>query len=247
LSWSEIGEGSTEHLCTFEEAMELVHKSRQKYGKDDGLSGVMVALDAPEASDIAVIDVDDCVNDNGQLNTLASELVEDLDTEFWEISPSVGGLHCWIIDSRGTTSEYKEKGAIECYSENRCVTFTGRSLRSTSNTLSEVSGLIEVYQKQYNDKKPESEERNNSVDTDDVEVDIDNTDLSEKQERLVDAMTEHNEKDALLYEDGSTAWDSARWDHDRSKADCSLFGSLQWWRTKQDDFEDVDFSRFRDY
>ncbi|NGM69172.1 hypothetical protein G6M89_09160 [Natronolimnobius sp. AArcel1] len=152
-SWIDGANPDEDELVTFQEALEAVEKSRAKHGHDDGLTGVMLALSADVVPDLAVIDIDDCVGpESGEMTELAANMIEDLDSTFWEVSPSGTGLHGYYFDSKGLDSEYQQKDTLELYT-NRGVTFTGRHVKGTAQEIDECPGMIGAYQRMYNDEK----------------------------------------------------------------------------------------------
>jgi hypothetical protein len=262
LSWSELG---SEDCVSFDDAFNIVSRSRQDLGNEQGLSGVMLALNAPAADGLCAFDLDDCIDPNtGEMEKMAQELVNDLDTLFWEISPSGSGLHAYLWDEEGLSDEYKQKDVIECYTS-RCITFTGKNLAKTSTSIPDIPGLFSAYQKKYNNKKVDRSERGSDVATsagtmanyrspiDDRNVDI--NDLDQKSQELIDFAADNSEHFDRLFYDGSSCYheimqqtnDSDRQysstpDSTRSAADMSLLRKIYWWAYESDYFDSKEFS-----
>jgi hypothetical protein len=84
------------------------------------------------------------------------------------------------------------------------------------------------------------------VEFDAVDVDV-NGSLSDKQQRLVDALLKWAEEDAVaLWEDGKWRigrfWDESKGEYDRSRADMYLAGAIVFWADDARVLDDVDFS-----
>jgi len=145
---------SDNELVTYNQAADAVNRSQQKYGDKDGLTGVMISLQAE--SGLSVIDVDNCLNpSSGEMSGIAHNLLTDLDNQFWEVSPSSTGLHCFIRDPQGLDESVKQKDALEFYT-GRGITYTGRVVKGKSKTIQNSSGLLQAYQRLYNSSPNES-------------------------------------------------------------------------------------------
>lgn len=228
---------------TYQDALYTVNESQHRLGQNGGLNGVGLAL---SQTDLIAIDLDDVVTDDGSIAPNASELVSDLDT-YTELSPSGTGLHLLLADEQGVDSSLKQKapldgqGEIEIY-DSRMMTFTGGALESFSDYVIECTGLTTALQREY----VSTEVEENDSETDSAIETIDYTPrenrLSDKQQRLVDAMLTYDDDAARLWKRGSTAWDSASWNHDRSRADASLASKLTWWAWESGRFSDTEFT-----
>lgn len=240
-----------EYLVDFETAFEVVDKARR--GLSGGVDGVMLNLGA---CDVVVIDLDDVVDDDGTLSDLAHNLTEDLTDTFWEISPSGNGLHGYLCDDVELDESYvqKDEGGLECYTS-RAVTFTGRHVEGTSESILELDGALRAYQRQYNakrDSEPTGDTsepthsvgsspsidraRDGGLGTDEFEglVGADKEALSDQQRKVVEAMCEYDDGARALYEDGHEA--SCAVD-DKSRNDMSLMGRIAWWGQTADMFD----------
>lgn len=144
---------SNNELVTYNQAANIANRSQQKYGDKDGLTGVMISLQAVPG--LSVIDVDDCLSpSSGEISKVAQELLSDLDDQFWEVSPSSTGLHCFIRDPQGLDESVKQKDALEFYT-GRGITYTGRAVEGKSRTIRNSPGLLQAYQKLYNSSSNE--------------------------------------------------------------------------------------------
>jgi len=227
-------------LVTFSEALNAVARSREKFGHDNGLSGVMLALSAHE--ELASIDLDDCVDPKtGEMDDIAAELVSDMSDTYWECSPSGTGLHGYVFDELGLDDEYKKKdeNGIEVYTD-RGMTFTGRHVSTTCTDIAKTPGLVGAYQRRYNDEKKASDSVATYTATDDVAPVRAPTGLSSSQKKLVDMMVEHDDEARLLFEEGDTAW--TNWQNDRSRADMALASKLNWWAHESGALSDEEYT-----
>lgn len=154
---------SNNELVTYNQAADTVNRSQQKYGDKDGLTGVMISLQAEPG--LSVIDVDDCLDpSSGEISDIAHDLLTDLDNQFWEVSPSSTGLHCFIRDPQGLDESVKQKDALEFYT-GRGITYTGRVVEGKSRAIRNSPGLLQAYQRMYNASPSQSNSSSSTGDT----------------------------------------------------------------------------------
>lgn len=212
------------HLVTFEQALASVEESRHQLPRDDALDGTMLILGAMDG--LSCIDLDDVIGDDGELDELASDILDDLDSTYAEVSPSGDGVHLLLRDSQGLDSEYTIAGQIETYN-NRGVSYSGRHIQSSSSEIAEMGGMMSAYQHTYNSRR-DSDSVKDTSDSDD-EIDYESTgSLADKNQELVDAMCEHDECAEELYNKGDSM-SLAQFSGDRSRADMSLASKICWW------------------
>ena len=235
----------TSYAVCFQDALDAVHESRQSPGAS--MDGVGIQLDAdPE---LTLIDVDDVVDD-GEIETWVRDMIVDIGT-FAELSPSGDGVHLILRDPVGVDEEYSTKDRIETYESKRYATFTGARLHSGGDEIKRIPGMLATYQRKFNKESSSSSSSTStsSEPTEFDEEDFSTTDeLSEKQERLVDAMLEWaDDKVAELWEEPG-AWrcqmfyDEEQGDFDRSDADHFLARSICFWADEARVLADVQFS-----
>lgn len=106
------------HWGSFEEA-----QTRCEYGDFDGLGFVFSADD-----DFVFIDLDDCMTEDGELNSFAEEVLKLFPSTYIEISMSEKGLH---IVCRGKIYRAIKRNDIEVYSSGRYMAFTGNAISPT--------------------------------------------------------------------------------------------------------------------
>lgn len=84
-----------------------------------------------EHDPFAGIDLDDCLDDAGELKAWARSIIERFADTYMEISPSGRGVKIWArarLEGRGRRAQYRD-GAIEVYDRGRFFTTTGRRFR----------------------------------------------------------------------------------------------------------------------
>ena len=111
------------------------------------------------------IDLDDCINSEGNISPWAMEIIRKLNS-YTELTPSNKGVHIIIRNSPKPGTKAKEPikidgnivGAIEIYDCGRYFTFTGKHLSGTPTTIEEnrTKELAEIYY-QYLEPQTESE------------------------------------------------------------------------------------------
>ncbi|AUX08934.1 putative DNA primase/helicase [Halalkaliarchaeum desulfuricum] len=228
-----------DYCVTFGEALDTVAESRRRFGHDDGLGGVGLCLGA---TDVCAIDLDDVIDEDGELDELAADLVDDIDS-FTEVSPGGRGLHILVRDEQGVDDDHLQKDVIECYDE-RMMTFTGRTLRRASREIVNCPGLVGAYQSLYNGER--DTDGDESAETGSTSAPTERTsrgELGDVLEDIVDTACEYDGDFEVLWNRGSTAWDSVTWNHDRSRADMSLASKIHWWCQESDAFAEEEISR----
>lgn len=102
---------------TFEKALEVYTTRRA-----DGVGFVLT-----DSESIVAIDLDNCIDANGELSETASEIVEAL-PGYWEISPSGRGLHGIFKGSLPGTDIVNNNSGVEMYGGGsaRFITLTGQ-------------------------------------------------------------------------------------------------------------------------
>ncbi|ELZ00786.1 hypothetical protein C481_11145 [Natrialba asiatica DSM 12278] len=225
---------------TFEGAMDAVDVSQMELG-DDGLDGVGLQLDG---TPLVGIDLDDVVHDE-EIDEWAWRLIDDFGS-YSEISPSGTGVHVLVEGGLdGKLGHKNDNLGIEMYEHERYLTFTGRHISGTPETIEEApEGLIGAHQRKHIGESSSATDddvgnSDNTVGIDDDRTDVTHLDLTDRECEIVEAGCRYDDDFALLFEEGSTAWDSVKWSHDRSRADASLASKIAWWGQEADmiDFE----------
>jgi primase-polymerase (primpol)-like protein len=77
---------------------------------------------------VLAFDLDDCVDEHGNLSAPAQELLDTLPRTWVELSPSGRGLHVWGYGTVGKGRRFVTAGGlrVELYDRGRFVTITGR-------------------------------------------------------------------------------------------------------------------------
>lgn len=88
----------------------------------------------PESMAIVGIDIDDCIDEAGELSKFARETVESI-PGYWEISPSGKGLHALVLGTLPEGRRKHPKLGFEMYERDRYFTVTGNQLPSSVDEL----------------------------------------------------------------------------------------------------------------
>jgi primase-polymerase (primpol)-like protein len=113
----------------------------EKYSYN-GIGFVTVAEDG-----IILIDIDNCLDENGQPNEIASDIIAHLPPTYIEISPSDKGLYVYLKDDIPARGNRNSKTGVEMYSSNRYFTLTGRNIQDAIESIgTDSGGLIQSYQ-----------------------------------------------------------------------------------------------------
>lgn len=130
---------------TYEEAVKAA-----KARKDDGV-GYVFSADDPFTG----IDLDDCIDDDGNVAMWALEIVNDM-MSYTEISPSGHGLKIWVEGSiPSSVKQPYHTGKIEMYDRARYFTVTGRRFGGTPLEIRNVNGSLTAL---YERVKPQPKE-----------------------------------------------------------------------------------------
>lgn len=106
--------------------------------KFNGLGFVLSPFD-----DICCVDVDDCIDDNGNLNDIAKDAMAICGNTYTEKSQSGRGIHIFFKDSQFIRNR---KGTIEIYGDKRFIAVTGdrisdsREIAATDGACSKLIG-----------------------------------------------------------------------------------------------------------
>ena len=84
------------------------------------------------------IDLDDCINEAGQIETWAQDIIDTM-ASYSEVSPSGTGVKLWV---KGSISKNVKTKQIEIYSQTQYFTVTGQQLAGTPSTIRSVNGEL---------------------------------------------------------------------------------------------------------
>lgn len=118
-----------ENWLTFDEAISWYNREL--------CSGVGFAL-CNETPHVCCIDVDHCVDGDGNLTAEAKTVMELAQNSYTELSQSGTGIHVWVIDNE--FHGVGRKGSVEVYGQDRYITVTGVRVQSSSAELLTVNG-----------------------------------------------------------------------------------------------------------
>lgn len=104
-----------------------------------GYDGIGFALE----DEYAGIDLDNSIDEDGNLKQWARGLLKLLPPTYTEVSPSAKGIKLFF---RGGGGYNRHKGSIEIYSSNHYFTITGNKISDTPNVLAEIpSDVVENF------------------------------------------------------------------------------------------------------
>lgn len=105
------------HWCEYSEAVNVYSNSDY-----DGIGFVF-----SDDNDLTFIDLDHCIDDNGEYSELAEEVLKMFKNSYIELSQSETGIH---IICKGSLSRAVKTKEIEMYSTARYVAFTGNAINA---------------------------------------------------------------------------------------------------------------------
>lgn len=135
-----ISPTDTTAWTTYEEANTKLYNS----GAFDGLGFALSASD-----NITAIDLDECINEAGELSPLASNIVERFKDTYIEESQSGRGLHIFCY------ADFKENlkhPQIEIYTHNRYIAMTGNAWNR--NELKDKTAEVMILYEKFRSKQP---------------------------------------------------------------------------------------------
>lgn len=101
--------------------------------KYQNIKGIGVILGLTSIGNLCGLDIDDCINDKGEIAPEAMEIINQLNT-YSELSPSSKGIHCLFFakksGDRCKNSDLNWCKCLELYDHNRYFTFTGDSINN---------------------------------------------------------------------------------------------------------------------
>lgn len=126
-------------------------KSVDKYGFD-GI-GVMAGT-----SKVICIDIDHCIDENGDVGAMARDIVDTLNS-YCELSPSGNGLHILAFGEIPMSKKYSD---LEVYNKARFLTLTGHTFEGVTRKMSsaaEMQPKIDAVWEKYIKPRLKSEEK----------------------------------------------------------------------------------------
>lgn len=105
----------------------------QAVEKHQNIKGTGIILGITSIGNLCGLDIDNCVNESGEIAPEAMEIINQLDT-YAELSPSKKGIHCVFIAKKSGSvcknSDLNWCKCLELYDHNRYFTFTGDSINN---------------------------------------------------------------------------------------------------------------------
>lgn len=187
---------------TFDRVVEKLQKKRSVY------KGVGVGLRKEDR--LIFIDIDHCVDENGDLSNAALDIVRHLPDQFVEISQSGTGLH--ILALGDIPRNFKNsKNGVEMYAEKRFCSMTGNAI-SEGEPHEDPEGLRYVFETYKTPDKPKTSVRSEIT-------------ALQRDDRWIIEHAQNNRKFSDLY---SGNWKVLGYES-QSEADLSLCNYLAFW------------------
>ncbi|HMP33276.1 MAG TPA: AAA family ATPase [Kiritimatiellia bacterium] len=117
----------------------------ESWKSDTALAGIGFAFDPDQG--ILGIDIDKCVDPITGPNDEAMQIVRSLNT-YTEYSQSGTGLHL-LCRAKMPEGRGRRKGAVECYSQGRYFTMTGRRLEGTPSNIRDCQAEVDELLARY--------------------------------------------------------------------------------------------------
>lgn len=187
---------------TFDQAMNKLEAHPDEYNG--------IALVISKEYGLVFIDIDNCINEEGEYSETAMDIVSSFGSQFMEYSQSGTGIH--IITKGRIPKSFKNSGnGVEMYDDKRFCALTGNALYE-GEPKEEQSVIDEIYQRYKTVDKPIKRARtqNRGLQNDDKWV------------------IQHAEKNPKFMELYSGKWEQAGY-NSQSEADLSLCGMLAFW------------------
>ena len=105
--------------CTFRQAVQKFEQAKGFYG------GVGICVRKDDR--IVFIDIDHCVDEEGELNDIAKDILDKVGDQYVEVSQSGTGIHILALGEIPRSFNNRKYG-VEMYSSGRVVSLTGHAL-----------------------------------------------------------------------------------------------------------------------
>ena len=163
------------------------------------------------------IDIDHCVDQEGNISPLAQEILESCDS-YAEFSPSGNGIHIWIMDSDidGIHKCRNNEIGLEIYREKRYFTVTGDHIEGTSFTVMAREGVTRDLVGKYIDN--ESKNKNSSRK---------DSSISQDDQKIINLI--RKSKQGCLFHELFDLGKTDKYGGDDSSADMALMDILPFW------------------
>jgi len=185
-----------------------------------------------EDDGIILIDIDNCLDKNGQPNEIASDIIAHLPPTYIEESPSGKGLHAYLKGDMPKGGNRNSKTGVEMYSSNRYFTLTGKKFQGSVDFIgSDLGGALEYIHQKY--IAPAKKSKKQSKNHPGAVSELDDDQLIQLAQASKDG------------EGFSTLWDG-KWQgkfKSQSEADFSLCQKLAFWSGKNQQQMDRLFRR----
>ena len=206
--------------------------------------GIGIVFD-PELSPLCGIDIDHCLDEQGNINATAQALLNHVGKTAIEYSPSGNGVHIYFFDDAPERPTKNRKGGIEVYDHGRFFTVTGKPF-GAANEVAHLPGMAaeisrEFIEKQSTLKAAQSPQKahkvveQSQIDETVVPAEIDASDalqpasdISQRIQEVFGVLRRAKDADKFkrLYEGNDNGY------HSTSEADLAFFGMLAFYTKK---------------
>ena len=101
-------------------------------------------------SGIVGIDIDNCINEQGNINAVAADIIARVPQTYIEVSPSGRGLHIFLKGTLPPNGNRNSKTGVEMYSHSRYFTITGVQYHgSVQSIATDKGGILEYIHSTY--------------------------------------------------------------------------------------------------
>ena len=174
---------------------------------------------------IVGIDIDNCIDEQGNLNTIATEILNKIPTTYVEYSPSKRGLHIFLKGTLTGKGNRNSNTGVEIYSNARYFTMTGNRFRSCADIIADDNSAIEYIQQTFISPPQQSQPKPTAKSKTNTTVPIPDEQLINKGKNSADG-------------DSFTALWNGNWQSgsykSQSEADFALCRKLAFWTAKDE-------------
>lgn len=127
-----------------------VVKKLEQTGEEFNGIGICVS----EANRLLFIDVDHCINEEGIVNEVGTDIINHMRDQFIEVSQSGSGLHILALGEIPKSFKNSKNG-VEMYNKGRFIAMTGRAIREGEPHEDEeaISYVFETYRTPEKERK----------------------------------------------------------------------------------------------
>lgn len=106
------------------------------------------------------LDLDDCFDDNGEMDSITKDLVTTFDRKEWEVSSSGTGIHIYILTRKNfptfIVKDIEGCKSFECYTNKRHIVTTTFDFENTNLEIGKYDFLLEYLIEKVEEKRKET-------------------------------------------------------------------------------------------